>query len=450
MSRITVDLQKEAGRIKPMHSVNNGPVHKFRPDQRISNLAAFRAAGIPYVRNHDAAFYATYGGEHTVDISAVFPDFDADPYDPASYDFPVTDQYLRAIEAGGSEVFYRLGSKIEHGVKKYGTLPPKDFYKWAVICEHIIRHYNEGWGDGMHMGIRYWEIWNEPDLDPDDSDHKRTWGGTQKQFFELYDIAASHLKQCFPDLKIGGPAIAGNMAWAEEFLAQLRAPLDFFSWHIYAAVPEKMADRAQKVRAMLDRYGFTGTESILNEWNYVKGWHGEEFIYSIRCIKGLKGASFTAAAMCCCQYEPVDHLMYYDARPCGFNGLFRTDFVDEPLKGYYPFQMFSELYRRGRALAVSRDEPELYLAAAKGEHDAAVLLTYYRDGDSAPDRETELLFRGFDGPVTVRCYLLNRTRDNALIREETLEAGEPLRLMLSLFDTYLLVCETHSSANNGA
>ena len=45
------------------------------------------------------------------------------------------------IEAAGTKVFYRLGHRIEHEVKKYGTLPPKDFKKWAVICEHIIRHY---------------------------------------------------------------------------------------------------------------------------------------------------------------------------------------------------------------------------------------------------------------------------------------------------------------------
>ena len=57
-----------------------------------------------------------------------------------------------------TKVFYRLGSKIEHNRKKYGTLVPKDPHKWAVICEHIIRHYNEGWADGFHLNMQYWEI----------------------------------------------------------------------------------------------------------------------------------------------------------------------------------------------------------------------------------------------------------------------------------------------------
>ena len=35
---------------------------------------AYRAARIPFARTHDAAFCADYGGEHTVDISAIFVD----------------------------------------------------------------------------------------------------------------------------------------------------------------------------------------------------------------------------------------------------------------------------------------------------------------------------------------------------------------------------------------
>ena len=208
MNQLSVDLAVSTGAVKPMHCVNNGPVHSFHVDQRVSNLESYRAAGIPYARTHDASFYATYGGEHTIDISAVFPDFDADAYDPASYDFIMTDEYLRVIQLAGTKVFYRLGSKIEHGIKKYGTLVPKDFQKWAVICEHIIRHYNEGWADGFFYNITYWEIWNEPDLDPDDSNNKRCWGGTAAEYRALYTVAARHLKSCFPHLKIGGPAVS--------------------------------------------------------------------------------------------------------------------------------------------------------------------------------------------------------------------------------------------------
>ena len=77
MQHISVDFSHDAGRVKPMHSVNNGPVYKFTADQRISNMDAYRAAGFPYARTHDASFCSTYGGEHTVDVHLIFRDFPA-------------------------------------------------------------------------------------------------------------------------------------------------------------------------------------------------------------------------------------------------------------------------------------------------------------------------------------------------------------------------------------
>ena len=119
MDRIKVDFSKTLGKVKPMHSVNNGPVYKFAVDQRITNIDHYKAAGIPYARTHDASFYATYGGEHIVDVNMIFTDWTMDATDPSAYDFVLTDEYMRVIEAGGAKVYYRLGSKIEHWSKKY-------------------------------------------------------------------------------------------------------------------------------------------------------------------------------------------------------------------------------------------------------------------------------------------------------------------------------------------
>ena len=231
MDTLHFDLSHPLGDFKPLNAVNNGPVHKrHASDQYIDNLETYRAAKIPFARNHDASFCSNYGGSFTVDITAIFPNFEADVDDPASYDFACTDEYIAVTLEAGTETFYRLGQRIEHEIRKHNTLPPKDFHKWARICEHIIRHYNEGWADGYRYNIRYWEIWNEPDLDADDSPNKRTWGGTKAQFFELYEITAKHLKSRFPNLMIGGPALAHSQEWAEDFLAlaeEKHLPLDF-------------------------------------------------------------------------------------------------------------------------------------------------------------------------------------------------------------------------------
>ena len=374
---VTVNLGEEMGPIKPMNAVNNGPVVK-KPggDQVRGNFEDYKAARIPFARTHDS-INCVSGGAHTCDINAIFPNFDADENDPKNYDFVFTDHYLDNLCRTGTKVFYRLGQTIEHGPKKYGVLPPKDFAKWARICEHVIRHYNEGWGWGLdkehttvniawsnQFNIVYWEIWNEPDLDPADTGlpkNPRCWGGTVTNFFRLYETTAKHLKGKFPDLKIGGPAIAGNFRWGERFLAYCRdnsVPLDFFSWHTYATEPKQIVANCRTARALMDKYGFEKAESILNEWNYVKGWT-DDWVYSLETESGRfnqKAAAFIASTMIECQSVPLDLLMFYDARfNTSMNSLFNLTTL-WPMKGYYPFYAWAKLRDCGTQVACSVSE----------------------------------------------------------------------------------------------
>ncbi len=362
---ITVDTTKELGPILDMNSVNGGPaISPVAGDQKSGNFEDYRTLRIPMARTHDC-IGCVPGGAHACDISAIFPNFDADENDPKNYDFVFTDYYLDNIIRAGTKPFFRLGQTIEHGPKKYGALPPKDFAKWARICEHVIHHYKDGWGwatDTAHttknivwsnqFDIVYWEIWNEPDLDVSDDPNAlptgpRCWGGTVTNYFRLYETAAKHLKAKFPDLKIGGPASCGRFDWCRRFLAYCRdnqVPLDFFSWHLYSVDPAHIANQCRNAREMLDEYGFTATESILNEWNYVKGWV-DDWQYSREVESGSfnqKGAAFVAATMVECQSAKVDHLMYYDARPGGMNGIFKSLSL-APMRGYYPFYAWARL-----------------------------------------------------------------------------------------------------------
>ena len=181
MTELKFDLLKTNGKIKVINAVNNGPAGS--KERGTGNSSAYEALEIPYARNHDAAFYAGYGGEHTVDVHRIFKNFDADENDPTNYVFGPTDTYVANTEAVGTKTFYRLGAAIEHGYK-YGTHPPKDFAKWARICEHIVRHYTEGWADGFRYDIEYWEIWNEPDCRNGDGSNP-CWQGTEEQFIDF-------------------------------------------------------------------------------------------------------------------------------------------------------------------------------------------------------------------------------------------------------------------------
>ena len=397
MSNINIDFNKKAGKIKIMHAVNNGP-HVTRGDQMRGNQDYYKAARIPYARTHDAAFHAQYGGEHSVDIQAIFPNFDADVNDPQSYDFACTDKYISEIYEFGTKPFYRLGSKIEHYVKKFGTFPPKDYTKWAQICEHIIAHYTEGWADGFKYDLEYWEIWNEPDLDPDNSPNKRCWQGTEAEFAEFYTVAATYLKNRFPNLKIGGPAIAWNEDWLERFFERIKdkhPPMDFLSWHWYGVEPNEMSKKGTRISKIAKRYGYGDAESILNEWNYVRGW-GDEFVYSIETMISIKGACFTSACMAAAQKNPnIDMLMYYDARPCAMNGLF--DFYTmRPLKGYYPFYIYANLYEMGNQVKSVSDDKDIYVVSAKNGDKAGIMITYYSEDDGNTPKFVTVNVNGHD------------------------------------------------------
>lgn len=439
MTTVNVNLNNTAGEIKPMNAVNNGPVGS--PVRKSGNFELYKNAEIPFSRNHDAAFCSDYGGEFSVDVHNIFRNFGADENDPNSYIFEPTDEYVKITAEAGTQTFYRLGSKIEHGFK-FGTFPPHDFAKWARICEHIIRHYNEGWANGFHCNIEYWEIWNEPDCRNHDGTNP-CWQGTQEQFIDLYEITAKHLKKCFPNLKIGGPAFCSP--WRDDFkrsflkaVKEREIPLDFYSYHCYGKTPLNVYETVLEGEQALAEFGLENTPTILNEWNYIKGWLADEWKYSLNEEKTVKGSAFIAGTMSVCQNSSLSMLMYYDARPCGMNGIFKA-FTYEPLKGYYSFIMFRDLKRLGTHIPTERLVDDIYTCAATNGTESAIMLTHYNDDDSTPATDVKLEISGAANGVTVEYYLLDKTHDLELIKEEKFTSSEfALYLKPDNYASYLI------------
>ena len=89
-------------------------------------------------RTHDA----TYANEGLclADVQCVFLLMHLDAKDSRNYMFRPTDAWLELGVKAGLEVFYRLGSPIEHKeVWGFGTLNPPDHAKYAEVCAAIVR-----------------------------------------------------------------------------------------------------------------------------------------------------------------------------------------------------------------------------------------------------------------------------------------------------------------------
>ena len=378
---VRVDFSRTNGVIRPLHGINRGPLVA---GGLIALTADQRRLKIPFTRLHDSH----WPNSDVVDIHAVFPDFARTATNPESYDFRRTDEYVAAVRETGARIVYRLGESIEHDAVKRFVHPPLDAGKWADVCMGIIRHYNEGWANGFRYGIRYWEIWNEPENRP------ACWTGTDEQFLSLYAIASRKIKARFPTLAVGGPAFgytgevrAGQFVpggLLTNFLAVCRReslPLDFLSWHCYTDDVNDLIVRARGLRTLLDENGFTNTESHLNEWNYLPGKSWTALSKSstpevrrdfYQRMAGPDGAAFIVSALIELQNVPVDMCNLFHGETGPF-GIFDEGGVRQ--KNYFALLAFAELLNTRRVATEGNASLQAIGGVNEEQGRAAVLLS---------------------------------------------------------------------------
>lgn len=400
---VKIDASKTVGKIKPMHGIGQPPM------TGLSNSLFYylKRAGIPYSRLHDVGGWM--GGGLYVDIPNLFRDFDADENDPASYDFTFTDRLIEGLIEVGCEPYFRLGVTIEneHMRKAYRIFPPKAPHKWARVCEHVIRHYCEGWADGHHYDITYWEIWNEPD----DCYVERTaamWKGTPEEYYELYSVTAKHLKSCFGDsIKVGGYGHCGLYEYKQDaalkgiekdevrlyeftvnfmhgFLRYQRetgAPIDFFSWHVYDNCHPStredfkvIAEHAAYCRQVLDKYGYTNTEHHLNEWNL---WT------KVKQRDAVNASARTLAFMLMMQNTSTDVMCFYDGGlgHSPYRALINPD-TGTPYRTYYAFLAYNGLYKLQNQVPATSSDTDVFALAARNGRRMSILIVNTKSSDA--------------------------------------------------------------------
>jgi len=373
----------------------------------------FKELNFLEARTHDQAL--TNPGQRVVDTHFVFPNMKADPADPDNYYFKATDHLFETCMACGTKIMYRLGTSIEHTLgKHFNALMPDDFDKYAEVLAGIIRHYNHGWADGFKLGIEYWEIWNEADLQP------KMWDASLEEYYQFFGVVAKRLKSEFPEIKIGGPAFTRlREETYDGLLTHCRdnnVPLDFFSWHCYTSNVDDLVEQPRRARKILDSYGFTETETMINEWHYLLSWEGlhhnftpEKYELAINGPTGMHGidsATFNISVIAGWHDVPLDSSYYYG---CGDGTWGFTTMYKILNKNYYSMYLLGQIITRfpNRVKAVCDVETVSILAGTDNAGNYGILVADYR----GTEMEIPLEIAGVETIDNLTVILLDQTSD---------------------------------------
>ncbi len=339
------------GMIQPLLGVNIGPI----PAGASTNADltdAYHSVGVTMIRTHDY-----YG---PLDMATMYPDQDADPLDPNSYDFTESDRVFAAILAGGFEPYLRLGDSWNNG-RGYPAADPRaptNPENWTRAAVEVTRHYLE-MARQAGIEMRYVEIWNEPD-------GSKFWDGTRDQFYSLFDATARALKQEFPDLLVGGPGFTPAGALSQkgqafargllDYAREHQTPFDFLSWHMYSNDPQAYVNAAQFYRSELDTRGFTSVRMHVSEWNTQTRNLDATIITAEEARLGGRGAAIITASWIAMQQNGVTESAFYrgpdpamDAST--FYGMFYAD--GRPKRAALSFSLWAELAAHPQAITVT-------------------------------------------------------------------------------------------------
>lgn len=270
----------------------------------------------------------------------------------------------RVVRSAGGQIVYRweglervLDTLVASGVKPYivcGGIPdalaagpikrneggqainrPKDYAQYQDMIAQMMRRLVKTYGE-EEVRTWYFEVWSQPD-------HEGSWdGGRPAPFKEdttdqmvapfnrLYDHFAAGALSVDEKIRIGGPGLAGDLAFFRKFLAHCArgtnaatgkpgARLDFISWHRYGTVSDIVRWNAE-LRGIVEK-----------DFPELKG---AQFILS-ECGSGPVEGSRASSS-----YEAARMAALLDANARAEKGvdlMFRTgDLVDDHFDGFRP------------------------------------------------------------------------------------------------------------------
>ncbi len=189
-----------------------------------------------------------------------------------SYRWDDLDKVIDGIRAMGKEPFICLSYMPEtfSATGNSRVSPPLNYEDWGRLVRATVQHLNVD----RKLGIRYWEVWNEPN-------EWDFWQASFPDYLKLYDTTVAAATSADPTIMIGGPSLsrfsADHLRVFLDHEASLGAKgrVDFLSWHSYGQTPDEIAADIRQVRAIAAEYPQFHPQLIVSEFNVRQGGQGD-------------------------------------------------------------------------------------------------------------------------------------------------------------------------------
>ena len=185
--------------------------------------------------------------------------------------------------------------------------PPRNYAEWAELVRATVYHVNVE----RKQGVRYWEVWNEPD-------QWSFWQAPYPDYFRLYDAAADAARATDPTVKVGGPGLSRFLpSHLDEFLAHQAsrgpaAAVDFISWHSYGFTADEIASNIRKAREIMERYPTLSPQIFISEFNVIQGGENDtSFMSRTDTVEGAIGFLTSLEGM---QRERLDRALFFELK----------------------------------------------------------------------------------------------------------------------------------------
>ncbi|MFN7993469.1 MAG: glycosyl hydrolase [Bryobacteraceae bacterium] len=328
---------------------------------------------------------------------------------------------------------------------------PTSYAEWEGLIYQMVRHYNVQ----RKAGIRYWEVFNEPDIGEDGGCPSRF---TPENYARYYEHTARAVLRADPKARVGGPALASSgsplLKGLLDHCSKTKTPLHFVSWHIYNSDPAAIEKTITNVKGLLAQYPDLHCETILDEWNMSLSRPnlepGYQPSFTIDTISRMREAGLTYSAYYHIRDYHVDAEQFFrfmsregtlnmanwwNLTP-QFDGLFDYQGILRP--AYFAFRMLSRL--TGNRLDAKSDSTGAKVMAAYDDDQKMIhILAWNFALEAPPASHVNLNINSLaQGKWTLRRIALDSdtasNQENDRMRVRRAETAENVTAMQDSFD----------------